>query len=78
MKGISDAILEDVRSSEPSPHLQLTMGQCFTKVMKAAKVYAAPVKEDILEYYGEVLGKWTQECFRRIRDAAENLEEAAN
>ena len=41
MKGISEAILEDVRSPMTSQRLQYTMGQCLKKVLKAVKVYAS-------------------------------------
>ena len=78
MKGISEAILEDVRSPVTRPRLQYTMGQCFKKVLKAVKVYASPYKEEIRDFFAGLINREHLECLSMIRNAAENLEEAAN
>ena len=50
MMGISDAVLEDVRSPMTCTRLQYTMEQCFRKVKMAIKVYVCLDRSDIVSY----------------------------
>ena len=78
MKGISEAILEDVRSPMTSPRLQYTMGQCFTKVVKAVRIYASTDQKEVRDFFAGLIADEHLGCLGLIRNAGENLEKLAS
>ena len=54
------------------------MGQCFTKGVKAVRVYASTDHEEIRDFFAGLISSEHLGCLSVIRNAAEKLEEVAN